>query len=248
MKEPFGRGRRAQHAHGDPARGFAEDRDPRRVPAKRRDIALNPPEAGHHVEQAVVAGRVRRRFRTQLGVREEPRHAHTVGEAHKDDAARGQFRAVVHGVRRGAAVEAAAVDPHEHRQLRGGGRRRGPDVQVQAVLAQAARRRTAHRLHARRSEPVRTPHAGPCGHRLRRPPAEVADGRRRERDALVHGQTAFGDTLDQPAVDLDGPIRRARQHGRQREQHRHDNERQSPHRSTPGSWSALSMARLPRRL
>ena len=84
-------------------------------------------------------------------------------------------------------TKAAAVDPDHHRQplavLALAGR---PDVEVQAVLAnrrgaEGARREACMQIGPKASALA---HAGPARRRLRRAPAQVADRRLGERDAL----------------------------------------------------------------
>jgi len=203
VKEPFGQGRRAEHADGDATRGFAENRHAFRVASERGDVPLDPLETRDHVEHAVVAGDPARRLGAQFRMRIEPEEAHAIGDADEHDSSSGQLLAAVCRDRGRASVEATAIDPDEHRDAILPRLRRSPDVQIQAVFVHAAGWRTAHGLHASGCEPVGRPHPLPFGRRLRRAPSKISDRRRRERDPLVHGQGVFNDALHQSAFDLD---------------------------------------------
>ena len=102
--------------------------------------------------------------------------------------------AVVGGNRAGPFVEPATVQEEQHRPSlrRRAGRR--PDVQKQAVFADRA---VCHelvgpwiallddQLHAVGAELIGLSHATPGGRGLRSTPAQITDGRRGERNALV---------------------------------------------------------------
>ena len=109
-----------------------EDRDVARVATEPGGVGLHPPQGGHLVEEAEVAGG---RATSVLGQVGEAERAEPVVEGDDDDVAVGRHRRpVVPGGRSGARDEGAAVEPHEHRAVAvvAGGR---PHVQRQAVLA-----------------------------------------------------------------------------------------------------------------
>ena len=121
--------------------------------------------------------------------------------------------------------EAAAVDPHHDGTSPAGVWR--PDVQVQAVfgLADGVGVDVAVRLvlHAVVSEMARVTHARPAGDRLRRAPAQVADGWDGVRDALEHERVArrIDASRERAGVDRDARCewnRNARRCGAVREQ------------------------------
>src|SRR6202012_2652228 len=89
-----------------------------------RDLAL----------QAVVARAVAALF-AELGRGQEAERPDAVGDRHEHNALPGEDGAVVELIGGGARVEAAAVDPDDHQQLVAGRLGRGPDVEVEAVLA-----------------------------------------------------------------------------------------------------------------
>ena len=148
---------------------------------------------GDLVEQAVVAGRTRRRFLRQFGVREEPEHPEAVVDRDEDDALLRERLAVVARLGPAASLEAATVDPDHHGCL--GGLGGGVDVDRQAVLAELGELDVVEdaRLDARRTGLGRVAHAVPRLHRLRRLPAQLADRRRGIRHADEHVDRAIGD-------------------------------------------------------
>ena len=183
-----------QHRLERRAGGLADQRHASRIAAERRDVRLHPLERGGQVHHAVVAGRVAAGFLRQLRMRVEPERPEAVVVGDEDDALLRERFAVVAWQRSGAAGERAAVAPDHHGQLRRGGRRRGPDVDVEAVFARRRRRRRAFAaaaaaataLHAARTERLGLAHAVPLRRGLRRLPAQRADRRRGEGDALEH--------------------------------------------------------------
>ncbi len=88
-EEPLGKRRGAQHADGNAARRFTEDRDALGVASERGDVLLNPPEPGDHVEQTVVAGDVLSGFGAEFRMRVEAEDPHAVGDANQGHAAFG---------------------------------------------------------------------------------------------------------------------------------------------------------------
>ena len=204
LEQSFRQRRRAQHADGDAAGRFAENRHLLRIAAERGDILLHPLEPRDHVQQAVIARDVVRGLGAQLRVREETQLPDAVGDADQHHALPGQLLPAVVRFGSGAGAESAAVDPNQHGDVVARGFRRRPDVQVQAVLARVHARAASAALHAPGAELGGLPHALPFRGGLRRAPAEVADRRRGERDAPVDRQPVFGGPLHQSALDLHG--------------------------------------------
>ena len=206
MEQSFGQRRRAQHADGDSSGRFAEDGHALGIAAEGGNVFLDPLETGDHVEQTVVARYVVLSLGAQLRVHEESHLPHAVGNAYQDHALLGELLSAEGGNGRRAARESSAVDPHKNGNAIARRFRRAPDVQIQAVLA---RRRAAasgshhHALYARGSELDGFLHAIPFLRRLRGAPTEVADRRRRERDASVDRQPVLDGPLHQSAFDLD---------------------------------------------
>ena len=58
--------------------------------------------------------------------------------------------------------------------------------------------------HASRRESIGLTDPLPFCHRLRRAPSQISNRRRRERNALVHGQSIFHDALNLAALDPGG--------------------------------------------
>ena len=146
-------------------------------------------------------------------MREEAEAAEAIVEAHEDDAAPREVRAVVDGRRAAAVDEAAAVDPDHHRQLRRGRLLGRPDVEVEAVLARAAcraARRRSGRAPAcsrwRRRVAWRTPvqaGAGRGARQRRSPIGGAANGtpsrrRRRPRRRPPRGRSRCGRGRERP--------------------------------------------------
>src|SRR5262245_27510288 len=120
-------------------------------------------------------------------MRKETEDAEAVIDRDEDDPLACERLAVVAWLGAGPGLEAAAVNPHHHRQAIGRRRRGRPDVQVQAIFAGwAAKVDVAEdvTLHALRAELDRIAHALPRRRGLRFPPAVLADRRRRVRNAL----------------------------------------------------------------
>ena len=207
VEQPPGERRDHQGVDRAAARRLAEDRDIARVAPECRDVPLHPAQRRDLVEIAVVAERAARGFLRECRVREEAKAAQAVVEAHEDEAAPRELRAVVHGRRAAAVDEAAAVDPHHHRQLRRGRLLGRPDVEVQAVLARwrAKWRRVAREglLHAVVRVGARRAHAVPGGRGPRGAPAQIARGRRRERHAFPGDNALAGHTRHEAALGAD---------------------------------------------
>ena len=119
-----------------------------------------------------------RGFRRQHRVGEKAEDPDAVVEADDHDAARGQPGPVVKRIGRGAADKGAAVDEYHHRLMTVQAARGGPHVDGQAVLVRllSGGDHVRH-LHAVVAEAGRVAYAFPGQRRLRRPPAQRADGR-----------------------------------------------------------------------
>ncbi len=131
--------------------------------------------------------------------RQEAERPDAVGHRDEHHAALGEVGAVIELVGGGAGVEAAAIDPHDHRQLVRGRLGRGPDVEIEAVLAigdALAGAAAAPALHAAVPEVGGLLHPAPRRRRLRRLPAQIAHRRRGERDALEFAEAVGGHAGD----------------------------------------------------
>ena len=201
------------------ARALAQDRDVVRIPAECGDVGMDPFERGDLVQEAVVAGNVVRTLRGQERMDQEAEDAEPVVDRDQDDALLGPDLAVELGLVPPAAGVGAAVDPHRHRQLLARlARGRGPDIQVQAVLAEFRILPVEFTgpgvagivvdLHGARAEGVGHLHAFPGNDGLGFLPAQVPDGRGGERDSLVDIDSVDGrfDSLDLSALDLENGI------------------------------------------
>ena len=131
-KRPLPGGRGEQCEHRRASGRLPGDGDPVRITAERGDVLPHPVEGEQQVAQPEVGGDV-----VQDG---EPVHAEPVADGDADDAVAGEGTAVVPGAGRAAREEAAAVDPHQHREgpavvvLVG-----GDDAEVQHVVARHRR-------------------------------------------------------------------------------------------------------------
>ena len=130
LEQALGQRRCAQLAHGDATGRFAHDGDFAGIAAERRDILLDPLQAGDHVEHAIVAGGMMLRLGGQTRVRHESERTDTVRDADKHHAFPGQLLAAVDRNRCCTAGKTAAVNPNQHGQTIAGRLRRGPHVQV----------------------------------------------------------------------------------------------------------------------
>ena len=184
-------GRDHQPVHQNAARRLAEHGDVGRIAAEGRDVRLDPLQRRDDVHHAVVPRRFfRGPLRRQRRVIKEAQPAQPVVQRHHHDAAPRKVVALVERRRAGAVDQRPAVDPHHDRRARAGLLRR-PDVQVQAILAH--RRGTdagiaiGRRLDADRAIGGGVAPARPRGRRLRRPPAQRPDRRRRIGNVPVRG-------------------------------------------------------------
>src|SRR5581483_8317511 len=106
--------------------------------------------------------------------------AQAVIEGHHHRALLRECRAIVHRLRSRAGVVTAAVDPEHDRTLLGGALRGSPDVEIETVLAHLL----VAALHTDWAELSGLAGSFPVRGGLRGAPAEIADGRRRIRNAL----------------------------------------------------------------
>jgi hypothetical protein len=222
VEKPGGKRRGQERAHRERAGRFAKDRDILRIAAKGRDVLLDPAECGHLIELAVVARSISARLTRELRVRKEPEDAQPVIDRDNDDPLARERIAIVTRLSAGTRLEPTAVDPHHHRQPIARRRRRGPHVEIEAVLARRTWKRDVPEnlaLHAMGSEFCRVANAYPWARGPRFLPPELADGRVRERDALEDADLPVGTgrALQEPTGRLD--LRRGRSaHGDTREE------------------------------
>ena len=144
-------------------------------------------------------------------MRHESQRTYTIRDADKHHAFLGKLLAAVDRNRRGAAGKSAPIDPNQHGQTIAGRLRRGPHVEIQAILAGAGTLRSlrfglciggATALHARRCKLVGLNGAGPFGGRLRRTPPQISDGRCAERDTPINREAVRDGPLNQAAFRL----------------------------------------------
>ena len=149
-------------------------------------------------------------------MREVSERSEPVVDRDRDGALRRQCRSVVDAGGARPPRERASVDPDHDRPSLGGVGGAGPHVQVQAVLRRRGGgtseegARAVGGLHALRAEAVRAQGSlPPRFDRLRRPPAPVPHGRRRERNPPVGADAVDHDALDVPRGGLDAGVLRA---------------------------------------
>ena len=129
------------------------------------------------------------------GCAKKPKRAEAVVEVDEHHALLREVLAVVVRTVAAAFAVCAAKDPEHDRPPVVGAIGLRPDVQVEAILTRLGGvgkiGRDVHRLplqrralHAGAGEGLHLAHARPLRHRLRLPPAEIANRRRAERDAL----------------------------------------------------------------
>src|SRR5262245_10560505 len=158
-----------------------------------------------------------RRFFRQFGMRKEAKHSETVVDCKRDDALARHTLALVSRFRAVTCDETAAVEIDEYRQALASGFRGSPDIQVETVFTHAIRSETHVSedlsLHATRAELIRLAHILPVLDRLRRLPAQVADGWSGERDSLEGANSGapgvlVGGPFDETIGGLDAILRR----------------------------------------
>ena len=185
-----------------------------RVAAELGDVGLHPLQGLDLVQGAPVAGGMLRILGRDLRMGEEAERAHAVVERDQDHVLGRELLAVELRLGAPAFAEAAAEDPHAHRQLlvRLAGRL-GPYVQIQAVLAVrglgavsplgGVAAGVVRGLERRMAEGVARADAFPRHDRLRLLPAELAEWRGGVRNAAVDGDAGKvgRDALDLAALD-----------------------------------------------
>ena len=209
--------RRLGHHHVDDAGGARRlpeqgDADPGRRRTQRccgePRRAPPPCRAGRSCPKRAAADSCRQRR-----VRHETERPQTVVEGDQHDAMTRQVATHEHRVAASALLKGAAVKPDHDRPARVGRRRRAPDVEVQAVFAHRLRARVlgvdragrAAGLQALRGQRAGRPHAAPGLDRLRRPPAQRPQRRRRVGNAKKGANAALRvvPADEPPAVDGD---------------------------------------------
>src|SRR5215471_16660731 len=90
---------------------FTKNRHPLWIATELTDIPLHPLERGDGVHHSEVRGPAPVGFLCQLRIGEESEQAQTVVERHDDRAFLCKRLAVVHGLRAGAGIVTAAVNP-----------------------------------------------------------------------------------------------------------------------------------------
>ena len=138
-KVALGQRRGAKVEHRGCSRGLSEDGDVLRIPAKTLYIRLHPLQRFQLVEHAVVAGGMKRILRGELRMSEIAEDPKTVVYGHQHNALDGQALTVERRERARALDKASPVKPNHHRTLLRSRGCRGPDVQVEAVLAHGLR-------------------------------------------------------------------------------------------------------------
>ncbi len=195
LEQALGLRRARQGGHHAGAGRLAHDGDLVRITAELGDVGLDPLQDRDGVHQGIVARSVVAGFLGQLGMGQEAQGTQAV--VHGDDhrALLGEIIAVVGDGGAAALGVGAAVDPHHHRPLFTGLLGPGPDVQIEAVLRHRRGIRLIHgdvgaalamRLQAGVAELGGLEHALPRLDRHWRMPAQGADRRLAEGDALEH--------------------------------------------------------------
>src|SRR5688572_1821965 len=163
-------------------------------------------------------------------MREEAKRTDAIVGGHHDDAFLRELGAVIHGDRAGPFGEGAAVDPEHHRESCARIFRRGPHVQVQAVLTDRTLRheffgprqpRSRLRLRAACAELVGAPVAKAQRRRLRRTPPQVPERWSGEGDTEERGDAArLRRGENDTGVSSDGVERSLRSRAEQRDEGR----------------------------
>ena len=146
-EQAFCRRHRQQRRDAERPGGLAEYRDIARITAEGGDVLLHPLQGRHLVEQSAVG--------TGVVQEEEAVAAETVVNGHAYDAVAREAVPGVLGDGPGAVHERASVYPHHDREAGAAGIR-GPDVQVQAVVA------GYHRIREKLVVRFRVPRLGDC--------------------------------------------------------------------------------------
>jgi len=135
VEQPLRGGHGQQRAYFGTAAGLAEDGDIVRIAAEPGNVIAHPFERLDDVQHPDIAGvgvlRAADSRQVQIAEDVEPvidRHDHDV-------VACGQIGAVINRKAARAGGKAAAMQPEHHRAFVSGAEARGPDVQVQTILA-----------------------------------------------------------------------------------------------------------------
>jgi len=140
------------------------------------------------------------RFGGELRMGQKAKDVQPVVGRDGHEAASGQGLTVIAGLGTIARNVAAAVKVDQHRQAGVRRIRGGPDIEVEAILADLVRTKVhvakGTELHGTRAKSIGLAHTLPGLKRLGRLPAQVANRRGRKRDAAEHTQVALcGDAL-----------------------------------------------------
>ena len=154
----------------------------------------------------------------ELRMSHEPQGADSVRYANQDYPLLCEVRAIVQRDRSASDGEPSTVNPDHYRQTVIGRFRRGPDVEVEAILVRfhLVHTEVSHderHLNARRRELVSVADCRPGDRGFWRPPTQVAQWRRGKWDTLVHREAAFRCALDQARFRANRLGRLCAQHG-----------------------------------
>ncbi len=199
----------------DPA--DAEDRHPVGVATEGRDVPLDPLEGRDLIEYSVISRRMMVGFLSQLGMRKVAEWSQAVVDRHRDDPLPGQVRSPVRPHGSGFVLQAPAVKPDHYRPFLVRRFRRGPHVEVQAILVLfgwvAPLRAGPHgRGRVRDVDATETPFRGlanalPGLDGLWGSPPTIADRRRGIRDAPEYANSRAHRPRNRSTVDIyDGKV------------------------------------------
>ena len=158
---------------------------PGRVAPECTDVALDPGKSSLLVEDPVVARSVVRGLGVELGMGKEPESAEPVVRRNDDDAFLCKSGPVIHRHGEGHFFESPAIEEDHDRQFFVGNPGRGPDIEVQAVLAHVQRSRRSW-LGTGCSILFCFLYAVPGQYRCGRSPPQIAGRRSCKRDAEVN--------------------------------------------------------------
>ncbi len=204
--------RRDQRVDRNAPGAFADDRDIRRVAAERGDIAPDPAQRRQLIKIAIIGQQAMIGVDFgQLRMGECAEATDAIVEADDHDSLPRQYRARICRWRCAAVQEPAAIDPHHDRQFARGACRL-PDIGIKAILR---RRRPKRRgiarergLHAIMAVSAGIADARPAVRGLRCTPAQRADRRCGEGDALERRHAIDGGAAQHAGIDPD--LRRRR--------------------------------------
>ena len=116
MHKPETERRRGKRTDGYGARGFAEDGDIGRVPAKSTVIVIDPLQSVFGVTNGVIPGAVVFRFSGQFRVCEKAECTKTIIEGNDDRALGSEMLRIILRRIAGAGEKATAMNPEHYRQ------------------------------------------------------------------------------------------------------------------------------------